>query len=374
MTTESLGLYIHIPFCLKKCRYCDFCSSPSFGTEARERYIKRLTEEIGTYRAAGKLPVDTVFFGGGTPSLLTPRETEKILSAIAETFVVFPDAEISVEANPKTVTREKLSEYRRLGINRISIGLQSINENEQKILGRIHNADDFYRAVQDVASAGFDNFNVDIMYGIPAQTEESFARTLDTVLSVHPAHVSAYSLILEKGTPLYKERRTLPLPTEDEEIRMVDLLGEKLARAGIFRYEISNYAKAGYACRHNLKYWRGEDYIGVGMAAASCFRGVRYVNTTKRDEYFSDSYAQYRQSETLTEADRRFEYVMLRLRLCEGFSLADYRERFGADFRSGREEKLEELKNGGYMKEEGGRLFLTTAGLYVSNTILSQIL
>lgn len=374
MKNKAVGLYVHIPFCRSKCRYCDFCSFSDFNEADRARYLSRLKEEIESYGAEKKIFVDTVFFGGGTPSTLTPEEFSSIVFCIRKTFSLSPDCEFSVEMNPGTVTPAFLSACRDAGVNRVSIGLQSVHENEQKILGRIHDFDDFRRTVEWVKDAGFSNFNVDLMYGIPEQTADSFAATVDAVLAFSPTHISAYSLIVEEGTPFFRMRDTLTFPTEDEELLMVDILHERMREAGYSHYEISNYAKPGFACRHNLKYWDYSRYIGVGLSAASFDGENRYMNTDNRQEYLSLGAAATRCAETIPPPMRAFEYAMLGLRTSAGILLSDYAERFGRSFTEGKEQKLRQMEKAGYLSLSDNTLRLTEKGFYVSNEILTQIL
>jgi oxygen-independent coproporphyrinogen-3 oxidase len=374
MITDNIGLYIHIPFCVRKCAYCDFASFSNVAPDVRSRYIERLCEEIEGYKRDKKIGVDTVFFGGGTPSLLSPDELSNILAQARCAFDISPDAEITMEMNPGTLTPESARAYAALGVNRASIGCQSFNENELKILGRIHDSKQVYDAVKIVRDAGITNISLDLMYGIPEQTAASFKNTLAQALSLDPAHLSVYGLILEEGTPFFDARKKLPLPTEDEECDMYALASKILSEHGFSHYEISNYARPGYECRHNLKYWRDEEYIGVGLAAYSYFGKKRFGNTSRLDEYISDSYVQYRYGEDISHSDEAFEYVMMRLRLSEGFSLSDYRARFGVDFACGREEKIARYRALGYIDITADRLTLTERGFYISNTILSDLL
>ena len=374
MTTDNIGLYVHIPFCIRKCAYCDFASFGGVSADVRARYIDRLCKEIESYRRENKIGVDTVFFGGGTPSLLEPDELSHILEAIRRTFNVTPDAEITMEMNPGTVTADKVRAFSALGVNRASIGCQSFNENELKILGRIHNSALIYDAVSIVRGAGISNVSLDLMYGIPEQTAASFASTLREALSLSPSHLSVYGLILEEGTPFFDARDSLALPSEDEECDMYAHAARILGEQGFSHYEISNYARPGYECRHNLKYWRDEEYIGVGLAAYSYFGKKRYGNTSSLDEYISDDYVQYRYGECISDSDEAFEYVMMHFRLSEGFSLSDYRVRFGTDFLTGREALIERYRSLGYINISDDRIYLTESGFYISNTILSDLL
>jgi oxygen-independent coproporphyrinogen-3 oxidase len=372
MTTDKIGVYVHVPYCVRKCSYCDFCSFPLNRAPDRRAYIDALLSEMDLYRERD-LTVDTVFFGGGTPSLLTPDELDGILAHIREVFHVTPDAEMTLEANPGTVTRESMRRAIAAGVNRISLGLQSIHENEMKILGRIHNYDDFLAAYNTVRELGIDNVNVDLMYAIPSQTVESLSETVDRVLSLSPEHVSLYSLILEEGTPLYEMRETLELPDEDAEIAMYSLVTDKLRRAGYTHYEISNYARAGRESRHNLRYWQGGRYLGFGLSAYSYFDGERFGNTSDPSLYLSGK-GIATDREIIDLEREAYEYVMLGLRLGEGISLRDYSTRFGSDFLDGRRDSIDSLIGMGYATLDGDRLKLTERGFYVNNAILTELI
>ena len=375
MKTESIGLYVHIPMCIKKCNYCDFCSYPERNAEWRDRYIDTLCSEIDGYKGKN-LSVNTVFFGGGTPSLLSESELEKICSHITKSFSVDASAEFTLEANPKTLTREKLKSYMLMGVNRLSMGVQSIHENELKILGRIHNYSDFLESYSIARKCGIDNINLDLMYGIPNQTLSSFEMTLDKILSLSPEHISLYGLILEEGTPFFKMKDTLDIPEEDAECDMYYLAVRKLFNSGYSHYEISNYSKPGYECRHNLKYWHNESYVGVGVSAYSYLNGVRFGNSSEIDEYLSCDREKYilREANESTE-NEAFDYVMLGLRLSEGISLSDYKKRFGIEFLTEeRNDLIKEYSKLGMVDLIGDRLRLTDKGLYISNRILTDLL
>jgi oxygen-independent coproporphyrinogen-3 oxidase len=317
--------------------------------------------------------LDTIFFGGGTPSLLSPEELCRITNCIKESFRILPGAEFTVEANPKTLEREKLECFIACGVNRLSIGLQSIHENELKKLGRIHSFEDFLTSYNLARECGIENINIDLMYGIPEQTKDSFGRTLDVVSALKPEHISLYGLILEEGTPLYESRETASLPTEDSECDMYYLATERLRSLGYSHYEISNYALSGRECRHNLKYWRCDEFIGVGLSAYSHFDGMRYGNGRDVDEYLLSNGEKY-DCESIGKQAAAYEYVMLGLRLAEGISLWDYKERFGSDFLLGREALVNRLISSGYLSLEDGRLALTESGFYVSNSIINELI
>ena len=373
MRAKPTGLYVHIPFCLKKCAYCDFCSFINADFPQKAEYIDALCREIDSYLGKG-ISLDSIFFGGGTPSLLSGEEFAKIVSHIREVFTLANDLEFTVEANPKTLTREKLIAYMNEGVNRISLGLQSANSNELSALGRIHSYEEFVESYMLVRDVGIDNLNVDLMYGIPEQTADSFKATLEKVCALSPEHISVYGLILEEGTPLYKSVDKYRMPTEDDECDMYYLAADFLRAKGYSHYEISNYAKEGLECRHNLKYWRCDEYIGVGLAAYSYFDGKRYGNTTDREVYLSTPSEIIIYEEKSTAESEAYEFVMLGLRLESGISLSEYKTKFGVDFVTGREEKIQNLLELGYISLTEDNLSLTERGFYVSNSILTSLL
>ena len=374
MATDRLGLYVHIPYCIRKCNYCDFCSLPLGDRTVPESYVSRLIDEIRAYSGLEKPPLSTVYFGGGTPSLLEPAVMERILLAIRKSFEISDMAEITLEANPGTLTQDKAYAFKQLGFNRVSVGLQSIHENEMKSLGRIHNFEEFFESYNTLRAAGFENVNVDLMYGIPYQTKDSFKETLDKIARLRPEHISCYGLIIEEGTPFFKDVDTLDLPSQDDECDMYELATRTLRDNGYSHYEISNYAKPGYESRHNLIYWNSDDYIGIGAAAHSYFKGVRRSNTEDVEKYIGGSGISP-EEEHFTDLDEEaYVYAMLKLRLKDGFSLSEYQQRFSRSFLPEREKTLAKMKANGLLKLENDRIFLTERGLYVSNGILVEIL
>ena len=375
MTTDPIGIYVHIPFCVRKCVYCDFCSFSDVVSSKRKKYIDALCDEIGSYKGKG-ISVDTVFFGGGTPTLLGGDEFQQVVSKIRECFNVVADAEFTIEANPKTLTEENLVKYIACGVNRVSIGLQTIHEKELKKLGRVHSFEEFLDTYHLVRRLGIKNVSVDLMYGIPEQTRETFSETLDKVISLSPEHISLYGLIVEEGTPLFENISSYRLPSEDEECDMYYLASKKMRDGGYLHYEISNYSKNGCFCRHNLKYWRAEEYIGVGLAAYSYFDGKRYGNGEDIDEYIKDySLCRVFNENIGNNLDsNKYEFAMLSLRLCEGFSLSFYKEKFGEDFLVSRREVIEKFSELGYLTVKDDRISFTESGLYVSNTLLTELL
>ncbi len=368
---KSLGIYVHIPFCIQKCGYCDFCSFPSMSEGIKERYTDELCRRISGYAsAASAFEADTVYFGGGTPSTLSVSCVERILNAIKKTFKVSDRAEITFECNPGTVDGKYFSAIRSAGVNRISMGLQSALDSELSLLGRIHSRGDFEKCFWAARDAGFDNISADVMYGIPDQTMESFEETLRFLTALEPEHISAYGLMIEEGTSFEKRVSELRLADDDGQYDMYMLCGEYLAARGYEKYEISNFARRGKRSRHNTRYWLGEEYLGFGVAAHSYLDGRRLGNSRDIDAFLRGEDVTEEEYE-LSDRDKREEYVMLRLRLAEGISLDEYRNAFGLELLDGRVEKW--IRDG-FMRLEDGRLSFTDKGFFVSNSILSELL
>ncbi len=365
---NSSGLYIHIPFCIKKCAYCDF---PSYSgcDEYFEKYIDALLFETRKYRGE---KIDTVFIGGGTPTVLSETLLEKLLAGINESFDILPEAEFSAEANPGTVTEEKLAILKSGGVNRLSIGVQSFDNKELEILGRIHDSQTALETVE-AAQRYFDNVNIDIMTAIPRQTEKSLMNTLKTAVATGVNHMSCYSLIVEEGTPFYSmyENGTLFLCSEDEDREMFETLCSYMKNQGFERYEISNFAKPGKRCRHNMKYWNTEDYIGIGAAAHSCVEGKRFYNTADLRKYIKQPGIPEEITE-LSLSDRMGEYVMMALRTIDGVSFEEFRRRFGRSFTEVYFSQLEKLKNTDLVRINEHSFALTEKGFDVSNGIMCE--
>ena len=373
---KALGLYLHIPFCLQKCNYCDFCSAPA-SAETRAAYVDALCAHLCALSPlAREYTVDTVYLGGGTPTLLSADEFSRILDTVRAHFTLLPSAEITSECNPVTGAEALFCGMREAGVNRLSIGLQSVHERELKLLGRLHSFADFESTFAAARRAGFDNISADLMFGIPAQTAESFAQTLQTLCDLSPEHISAYGLRVEDGTPFGRMRDTLPLPSEDEEAEMAELVASYLPAHGYARYEISNYAKAGYHSRHNLRYWLGEEYLGFGPAAHSFFGGVRFETPADTGAYLrtvekGDFDALFTERHTVTKEEAREEYVMLRMRLAEGIDKADFSHRFATSFEECYGD-LSTLVQGGFLKNTDTCVAFTARGMQLSNAILSE--
>lgn len=363
------GLYIHIPFCKKKCAYCDFVSYPG-GEEYFEAYTDELCREMRRYKGE---KIDTVFVGGGTPSLLPVKCMEKLINNVYKTFSVSRECEITLESNPGTMQKEKPAELRNLGINRLSIGVQSFNDDELKRIGRIHSAAEAEETIIAARGAGFQNINIDIMFSLPGQTAGSLAETIEKTIMLLPEHVSCYSLILEEGTALYKEYAAGKLkPTgEEEDRRMYAYLCKKLNAAGYRQYEISNFAREGYECRHNLKYWDCTEYIGIGAAAHSYYGAERFYNTASIEKYLRGEYREGN-AERITRTEAIKEFMIMGLRKTDGIEKAEFYRRFNEDIFTVFGDSLNKFLSGGFMEETREKIRFTPAGVNVSNTLLCE--
>lgn len=344
-----------------------------------ERYVNALcthiTREAELYK--GRV-FDTVFIGGGTPSVLSVDSTKALLTCLKSYLNIAPDAEISVEVNPGTVTRELAKAYKENGINRVSIGLQSVNNNELKILGRIHTLDEFKVSYSILRDAGIDNINIDIMYALPDQKSEDFMKTLDQVAEFNPEHISAYCLKIEENTHFFKIKDSLVLPNEDEQYKMYLDMCKNLSELGYEQYEISNFSKKGFRCVHNLKYWLSKEYVGFGPAAHSFFDGVRYFYDSDLAAYTNairNGVLPEKNTEempAMTDDEKMDEFVMLCLRLCDGVSKSEFKSRFGIDFESVYD--VQKYIESGHMATDGERIYFTSKGFFASNFILSNML
>ena len=384
MADKSLELYVHIPFCVRKCEYCDFLSAPA-GADTQQEYVRNLLLEIEQKGVrCTDYEVTTIFFGGGTPSILKAGWIADILDAIHRNFKVRKDAEITIECNPGTLTFEKLSIYKSAGINRISVGLQSASDAELRELGRVHTYEDFLKSYDLIRKKGFSNVNIDLMAALPGQTLKSYEQTLRRVLALKPEHISAYSLIIEEGTPFYekyeadellREKGEKPqiLPSEETERLMYERTKELLLAHGYERYEISNYARRGYACRHNIGYWRRENYLGFGLGSASLLENERFHNTTDLMDYLGGDYLAYEQ-EKLDKKSQMEEFMFLGLRMTDGISTECFRQTFGLTVELVYGPVLEQQIADQLLRKEDGRIFLTERGLDVSNYVMAQFL
>ena len=428
---QPLSLYIHIPFCVKKCAYCDFLSAPA-DEDTREKYVQALIREIRSYENSddARRPVRSIFIGGGTPSVLHTVQIGRVLGAVKEAFAGLHNSdcdilsavkndecttEITMELNPGTVMPEECRELCKLGINRFSIGLQSTDNGELQRLGRIHTYEEFLQTYHALRDAGARNINIDLMAALPGQTLENYMNSLHKVAALNPEHISAYSLILEEGTPLYERYHEAvditmddvsdlkwQLPDEDTERKMYETTAEVLREYGYQRYEISNYAKPGYECRHNQVYWQREDYLGFGIGAASCIDNVRWKNIDGLHNYIDETFTfspvesisrnedrKKQQTEGLWHAfkngiredirplsieEQMEETMFLGLRQTMGISISAFEKSFGKSLTDVYGDVIDKYKQMGMLGIEGDRLFLTPEGMIVSNPILADFL
>ncbi len=422
---RRLELYLHIPFCVRKCAYCDFLSAPAVQAQ-QEAYLRALERELLSFPGKEAYRVSSVFFGGGTPSILPGEWIAELMGLLHRKFRIETDAEVTIECNPGTADAGKLRIWRDAGINRLSLGLQSADDGELALLGRIHTYEDFLRTYEAAREAGFANINVDLMSALPGQRVRSWEQTLAQVLALRPEHISAYSLIIEEGTPFYeryhedavlRERGELPreLPSEEDEREMYRVTERLLGAAGMQRYEISNYALPGFECRHNLGYWTGEEYAGFGIGAASllktnpkgaeasaelrnyrgkaealvqiqnnCFETeakfeesacgyVRLRNPESMQAYLAGDFSG-REAMPLSEEDRMEEFMFLGLRMTRGVSEREFLERFGRSAEEVYGEVLRKHCADGLLKREDGRIALTARGLDLSNAVMADFL
>ena len=396
MKKKPIELYIHIPFCVKKCDYCDFLSFRALSS-VHEAYVQQLIREIRAQSCyCTDCQVVSVFIGGGTPSLLEPSCISRIMETVFSCFQVEPEAEITIEANPGTLLGKKLPVYRQCGINRVSIGLQSADNTELKNLGRIHSFEEFLKSFQSARMAGFTNINIDLMSGSPGQTLESWKNTLKKVTMLKPEHISAYSLIIEEGTPFWNRfgegacacDYTGPaLPDEDTENKIYRFTRKFLQEQGFERYEISNYAKPGKECRHNIGYWTEVAYLGLGLGASSYMEGCRFTNEKDLDKYLALDFGEedpekretalrklWGQIEELSQAQRMEEFMFLGLRMLKGVSDVDFVRLFGVKMETVYGDVIRRLTANGLLKKEENNLALTEWGMDVSNFVLSEFL
>lgn len=405
-----MELYIHIPFCIRKCNYCDFLSFPA-GEETIETYCRALCEEIrrtgealgadvlsgdasadfipetgqGTERPADKKlykkpyqEISTVFVGGGTPSVLSPMQIRRLFACLRQNFSIRPDAEISMEANPGTLDGEKLSACREAGVNRLSIGLQSADDGLLRTLGRIHTWEQFQENYAAARRAGFTNINIDLMSALPGQSLDNYVDTLEKVTALEPEHISSYSLILEEGTPFFaSEEIRRQLPDEGVDREMYEKTKAILHERGYERYEISNYAKEGFACRHNLGYWDGVPYLGLGLGASSYYNGARFANETSTEKYLKEPFVPFRERQdyfVTTKKDRMEDYMIFGLRKMAGISLSRFEKEFGVSMEEVYREVIRRYVDLHLLEVKGDAVRLTDAGIDVSNRIFEEFL
>ena len=387
MRRKQIGLYIHIPFCKQKCSYCDFCSYANKESFIK-RYIQCVLKEIIEVGNNNKIDfengkddlflVKTIYIGGGTPSLIDSKYIVQIIEDIKINFEIDEKAEITIEVNPGTVTLEKLEDYKRAGINRLSIGLQSTHEHLLKEIGRIHTYLDFLDTFRFAREAGFENINVDLMIGLPNQTLEEVKDSIEEIVSMEPEHISVYSLILEENTPLFKKvEEGLELPNEDLERKMYWAVKQTLEQNNYIHYEISNFAKKGYESKHNLDCWNQKEYIGFGIAAHSYTNGIRYSNIENIEQYIKN-YDEDKTEENLVFHEKQDmeamqkEYMLLGLRKIDGVSIQEFKIKFVANPVFLYHSELEKLVNEELLEIDGDMIKLTNKGLDLANIVWEE--
>lgn len=372
---QPVGLYIHIPFCIRKCNYCDFLSFPA-NEKTQKLYLEALVQEMKLWREdRGAFDIDTVFVGGGTPSALSVDGINILLEAVHKYFCTDGITEFTVECNPGTVSADKLRLYRDGGVNRLSIGMQSTIDGELKSLGRIHSFREFTECYELARKLGFENINIDVMSAIPGQTPESYRATLKQVTELKPEHISSYSLIIEEGTPFYEQYADEPPVDEETDRKMYRDTKELLARAGYERYEISNYAKRGKECRHNLKYWKREEYLGLGLGAASFLGHSRFSNRKDMEGYIRQirlGRLPVEIHERLCPEEEKSEFMYLGLRCMEGISERHFFQSFGEKLSDCYGDEIQRCMEQGLLNRRGDRLFLTERGIDVSNRVFAE--
>lgn len=383
MKKEELGIYIHIPFCMQKCLYCDFVSYIN-KSECVKEYINCMIKEIQSYDLK-KYNITTIYIGGGTPSFIESDYIKEIINVIQNKLekndTRWEDIEITIEANPGTVTLEKLNDYKTAGINRISLGLQATQDRLLKQIGRIHNYKDFLEAYELLKRVGFNNINIDLMIGLPNQSIKDLKESLEKIIKLNPNHISVYSLIIEDGTPISKllDEEKIKLPDEEIERQMYWYVKNKLELNGYNHYEISNFSKKGKESKHNLNCWKQKQYIGIGAAAHSYFKDIRYSNTNNIEEYIKNikenNIEKNRKiEEKQTIEDKKNEFMMLGFRMIEGVNIADFKAKFVDNPLYVYREKIKKLTDEGLIEVDLNNIKLTNKGLDLANVVFEEFI
>lgn len=376
---KTIGLYIHIPFCKSKCYYCDFLSKPN-QEDYFQAYVQALDKEMLAYhKLLSDYVVTSIFIGGGTPTILPIELLQKIGIRLGELFFIDPKAEFTIESNPGTLSFEALSGLKKTGVNRLSIGLQAFQNRLLKKLGRVHTLEQFLQNYENALKVGFDNINIDLMFGLPEQETRDWEESLLKVIQLDPPHLSCYSLILEEGTPFFRmwDQGHLLLPTEDDTLQMYRKCIQMLTDAGYEHYEISNFAKPQRKCKHNLRYWNCDEYVGLGVGAHSYFQGIRYHNQENLAQYIKESYCLQKlqkDPQTIHAKEAYEEYMFLGLRLIQGVSKEEFYHRFQRSMEEVYGSVLQKLVKLGLLKEEENNVKLTKRGLEVGNVVFEQFL
>jgi len=372
---KKMSLYIHIPFCVKKCGYCDFISF-DYNKEQMEKYLSYLKKEILHYGRDQK--IYTIFIGGGTPSLMSGLQMKDLMEHIREYFDLTECKEISIESNPGTLTEENLIMYKEAGINRISMGVQTLNDETLKTLDRIHDVKQVYESIDLIKKVGFENINLDLMFGLPGQSEDQLESTVKKMIELDPTHISAYSLKFEEGTPFYERLETGDIKALDDELDrgMYHTVISLLREAGYHQYEISNFSKEAYECLHNLVYWEKDDYLGLGIGAHGCIDNERYSNESTLDAYYTSIDEKGNGLKDIQEIDYDddlFEYIILNLRLNKGLSIDKINKKYKIDFMTLYFDQIEKLKEDELI-QVGDRIVLTEKGIDLSNQVFISFL
>ncbi|MCQ2910630.1 MAG: radical SAM family heme chaperone HemW [Clostridia bacterium] len=381
---KEIGLYVHIPFCKSKCIYCDFCSFANKEDKIDE-YIDMLIKEMNLYKEVVKdRIIKTVFIGGGTPTILSCDQLKKLVNAIKENFTFKDEIEFTCEANPGTLDIDKLKTLKELGVNRLSIGLQSANDSTLKMLSRIHTFDEFKKNVEDARKVGFKNINADIMFSLPNESMKDIKHTVDEVLALKLEHVSAYSLIIEEGTKMYDMACSgdskYEFPDEDTDREIYYYICDELKKNGYHQYEISNFAKPGYESEHNMIYWKAEEYLGLGLAAHSYFNNYRFSNVIDLNRYISKLRDENKityvngKKELESESDQISEFMFLGLRMLDGISINKFKEKFGKDIFDIYGDTINEMIEDGYLEREDDLIRLSKKGIDVSNVLFAEFM
>lgn len=375
-----LGLYIHVPFCAQKCNYCDFNSYKIEEKNQKKEYLISIKKEMELYKEDFKNKEFTsIFLGGGTPSILNSEELTILVNNIYENFNINKDAEITMECNPGTLNKEKLETIKSLGINRLSMGLQVTQNHHLKYIGRIHTYEQFEKNYKDAIDIGINNINVDLMYSLPNQSFDEWKETLDKIIKLNPPHISAYSLILEEGTKFYDMymNKEFELNDEETDINIYKYTIDTLSKNGYHQYEISNYAKEGYECKHNIVYWKCEKYLGLGPGASGYIENYRYSNICDVEEYnkcLHNNKKPIEDKNTLSKKDEMEEFIFMGLRMNEGINLDRFYEKFGVNFKQKHNNILDKLKNLNLIIEQNNNIMLTQRGKEISNTVFIEFI
>lgn len=375
-----LGLYIHVPFCAQKCNYCDFNSYKIKEINEKREYLKSIEREILLYKEEFKdKEFTSVFLGGGTPSILTADELTILMNSIYDNLKIAKGAEITIECNPGTLNKDKLKRIKELGINRLSMGLQVIQNHHLKYIGRIHTYEQFEQNYREAKSIGIDNINVDLMYSLPNQSFDEWKETLEKIIKLQPSHISAYSLILEEGTKFYDMylNKEFELNDEDSDIKTYEYTIDTLSKNGYHQYEISNYAKGGCECKHNIVYWKCDNYLGLGPGASGYISNYRYSNICDVDEYnkcLEGNKKPIEEKNILSKKDEIEEFIFMGLRMNEGIDLNDFYNRFNIKFQDKYKDILDKLKHLNLIIEQNNRVALTQKGREISNTVFIEFI